>query len=77
MQVEGFNINVNMWPYLQLVPTNLSTRGLRWHAGLAPPAGMCEIGRSCSIVQDIGIASAFIVAHETGHKLVKVLVFVE
>ena len=37
-------------------------------AGLAPVAGMCEPDRSCNINEDIGLASAFTVAHEIGHK---------
>ena len=36
--------------------------------GLAPVAGMCESDRSCSINEDIGLASAFTIAHEIGHK---------
>ena len=36
--------------------------------GLAPVAGMCEPHRSCSINEDIGLATAFTVAHEIGHK---------
>lgn len=36
--------------------------------GLAPVEGMCESGRSCNINEDIGLASAFIIAHEIGHK---------
>ncbi|CAH1774293.1 unnamed protein product [Owenia fusiformis] len=35
--------------------------------GLAPVAGMCEPDRSCSINEDIGLASAFTIAHEIGH----------
>ncbi|PVD22712.1 hypothetical protein C0Q70_15968 [Pomacea canaliculata] len=35
--------------------------------GLAPVEGMCESGRSCNINEDIGLASAFIIAHEIGH----------
>ncbi|KAL8575317.1 hypothetical protein ACOMHN_003151 [Nucella lapillus] len=35
--------------------------------GLAPVEGMCEEDRSCSINQDIGLATAFIIAHEIGH----------
>ncbi|KAK3590317.1 hypothetical protein CHS0354_007707 [Potamilus streckersoni] len=35
--------------------------------GLAPVAGMCEEERSCSINEDIGLASAFTIAHEIGH----------
>ena len=37
-------------------------------SGLAPVAGMCEDERSCSINEDIGLASAFTIAHEIGHK---------
>jgi len=36
--------------------------------GLAPVAGMCDPERSCSLAEDIGLASAFTVAHEIGHK---------
>ncbi|XP_039261164.2 A disintegrin and metalloproteinase with thrombospondin motifs 6-like isoform X1 [Styela clava] len=35
--------------------------------GLAPVAGMCESDRSCNINEDIGLASAFTIAHEIGH----------
>nr|CAB3220001.1 A disintegrin and metalloproteinase with thrombospondin motifs 6 [Phallusia mammillata] len=35
--------------------------------GLAPVSGMCEHMRSCSINEDIGLASAFTIAHEIGH----------
>lgn len=35
--------------------------------GLAPVAGMCEDERSCSINEDIGLASAYTIAHEIGH----------
>ena len=35
--------------------------------GLAPVNGMCQMDRSCSISQDIGIQTAFTVAHEMGH----------
>eukprot|EP00106_Octopus_bimaculoides_P010008 XP_014777450.1 PREDICTED: A disintegrin and metalloproteinase with thrombospondin motifs 6-like [Octopus bimaculoides] len=35
--------------------------------GLAPVAGMCEEERSCSINEDIGLASAYTIAHEMGH----------
>ena len=38
--------------------------------GLAPVAGMCDPERSCSLAEDIGLASAFTIAHEIGHKLV-------
>lgn len=39
-------------------------------SGLAPVAGMCELDRSCSINEDIGLAAAFTIAHEVGHKYV-------
>jgi len=39
-------------------------------AGLAPVAGMCDPERSCSLAEDIGLASAFTIAHEIGHKSV-------
>uniref|UniRef100_A0A665WZM9 ADAM metallopeptidase with thrombospondin type 1 motif, 6 n=1 Tax=Echeneis naucrates TaxID=173247 RepID=A0A665WZM9_ECHNA len=35
--------------------------------GLASVAGMCEPERSCSINEDIGLSSAFTIAHEIGH----------
>uniref|UniRef100_A0A8C4QSZ4 ADAM metallopeptidase with thrombospondin type 1 motif, 10 n=1 Tax=Eptatretus burgeri TaxID=7764 RepID=A0A8C4QSZ4_EPTBU len=35
--------------------------------GLAPVGGMCEPERSCSINEDLGLASAFTIAHEMGH----------
>lgn len=35
--------------------------------GLAPLSGMCGGDRSCSINEDIGLASAFTIAHEIGH----------
>ncbi|XP_064624818.1 A disintegrin and metalloproteinase with thrombospondin motifs 6-like [Lineus longissimus] len=35
--------------------------------GLAPVAGMCDPLRSCSIIEDLGLASAFTIAHEMGH----------
>ncbi|KAK3089633.1 hypothetical protein FSP39_005227 [Pinctada imbricata] len=35
--------------------------------GLAPVGGMCDRDRSCSINEDIGLASAFTIAHEIGH----------
>ncbi|KAI8509615.1 A disintegrin and metalloproteinase with thrombospondin motifs 6 [Branchiostoma belcheri] len=35
--------------------------------GLAPVNGMCKEARSCNINEDIGLASAFTIAHEMGH----------
>lgn len=40
------------------------------YSGLASVAGMCEPERSCSINEDIGLGSAFTIAHEIGHKWV-------
>ncbi|UJR27555.1 hypothetical protein I4U23_008837 [Adineta vaga] len=37
--------------------------------GLAHMAGMCVTNRSCNINQDLGLISAFTVAHEIGHNL--------
>ncbi|XP_034033452.1 A disintegrin and metalloproteinase with thrombospondin motifs 2-like [Thalassophryne amazonica] len=37
--------------------------------GYAPVTGMCQLHRSCTLVQEDGFASAFVVAHETGHVL--------
>jgi len=42
--------------------------------GLAPVAGMCDPERSCSLAEDIGLASAYTIAHEIGHKLVRLIV---
>lgn len=39
--------------------------------GLAPVGGMCEPERSCSINEDIGLGTAFTIAHEIGHTWVK------
>jgi hypothetical protein len=36
--------------------------------GLAHMAGMCVVNRSCNINQDVGLISAFTIAHEIGHK---------
>ncbi|XP_074642310.1 A disintegrin and metalloproteinase with thrombospondin motifs 6-like [Tubulanus polymorphus] len=35
--------------------------------GLAPVGGMCNPTRSCSVIEDRGLATAFTVAHELGH----------
>ncbi|CAM4811019.1 unnamed protein product [Rotaria magnacalcarata] len=37
--------------------------------GLANMAGMCMVNRSCNINQDVGLMSAFTIAHEIGHNL--------
>ena len=55
---------------LKVQPVNGFHDILMIFVGLAPVAGMCEPDRSCSIVQDIGLATAFTIAHEMGHKYV-------
>lgn len=35
--------------------------------GYAPVHGMCYRLRSCTLNEEDGFASAFIIAHETGH----------
>ncbi|KAG8003162.1 A disintegrin and metalloproteinase with thrombospondin motifs 6 [Nibea albiflora] len=42
-------------------------RDMRRERGLAPVGGMCEPERSCSINEDIGLGTAFTIAHEIGH----------
>ena len=53
--------------------------------GLSMMSGMCQPHRSCNINEDTGLALAFTIAHELGHKYVvyikdivtmKVLLFV-
>lgn len=36
--------------------------------GLSMMSGMCQPHRSCNINEDTGLAMAFTVAHELGHK---------
>jgi len=36
--------------------------------GLSQVSGMCQPHRSCNINEDTGLALAFTVAHEIGHK---------
>ena len=38
--------------------------------GLAQVAGMCQPHRSCNINEDTGLALAYTVTHEIGHKYV-------
>ncbi|XP_077998997.1 A disintegrin and metalloproteinase with thrombospondin motifs 3-like [Glandiceps talaboti] len=45
------------------------TRQIFGPAGYAPVTGMCHLLRSCTLNQEDGFASAFVVAHETGHVL--------
>jgi len=39
--------------------------------GLSQVSGLCQPHRSCNINEDTGLALAFTVAHELGHKSVK------
>lgn len=36
-------------------------------AGLAELGTMCDSKRSCAIIEDNGLSSAFTIAHEIGH----------
>jgi len=36
--------------------------------GIAPIGGMCSFSASCTVNEDRGLGSAFVLAHETGHK---------
>jgi len=36
--------------------------------GLAQVSGMCQPGRSCNVNEDTGLALAYTIAHELGHK---------
>ncbi|XP_078596869.1 A disintegrin and metalloproteinase with thrombospondin motifs 6-like [Branchiostoma floridae x Branchiostoma japonicum] len=38
-------------------------------AGMAPVSGMCSEDRSCSLNEDSGLGSAFLLGHEIGHNL--------
>ena len=42
-------------------------------SGYAPVSGVCDPERSCSLNRDEGLSSAFILAHELGHILGKIL----
>lgn len=53
---------------LHLDPVFACLSGVCVCPGLASVAGMCEPERSCSINEDIGLGSAFTIAHEIGHK---------
>ena len=35
--------------------------------GIAPLAGVCSTTRNCNVNEDIGLSTAFVVAHEVGH----------
>lgn len=36
-------------------------------SGYAPVSGTCDPRRSCALIRDEGLTSAFIIAHETAH----------
>ena len=35
--------------------------------GIAPIAGVCSTTRNCNINEDLGLSTAFVIAHEVGH----------
>ncbi len=47
----------------------LTRRNIGGPSGYAPVAGVCDPARSCSLIREEGLSSAFIVAHELGHIL--------
>ncbi len=47
----------------------LTRRNIGGPSGFAPVAGACDPDRSCSLIREEGLTSAFIVAHELGHIL--------
>ena len=51
---------------LYMFRVNLELHGTQSTAGLARK-GMCGEGTKCSVVEDNGLSSAFVMAHETGH----------
>lgn len=49
-----------------LTKVDIELRGQRSVAGLGR-AGMCGLRTKCSITEDNGLSSGFVMAHETGH----------
>ncbi len=47
----------------------LTRRNIGGPSGYAPVAGVCDPARSCSLIREEGLSSAFIIAHELGHIL--------
>lgn len=47
----------------------LTRRDIGGPSGYAPVSGACDPARSCSLIREEGLSSAFIVAHELGHIL--------
>ena len=52
--------------FYSMFRVNLELHGTQSTAGLARK-GMCGEGTKCSVVEDNGLSSAFVMAHETGH----------
>ena len=71
--------NVNLWSeelWYSLPPSSrhdvsmwLTRRNIGGPSGYAPVAGVCDPARSCSLIREEGLSSAFIIAHELGHIL--------
>ena len=47
----------------------LTRRDIGGPSGYAPVAGVCDPSRSCALIREEGLSSAFIIAHELGHVL--------
>lgn len=47
----------------------LTRRDIGGPSGYAPVSGVCDPSRSCSLIHEEGLSSAFIIAHELGHIL--------
>ena len=47
----------------------LTRRDIGGPSGYAPVSGVCDPSRSCSLIREEGLSSAFIIAHELGHIL--------
>ena len=47
----------------------LTRRHIGGPSGYAPVSGACDPARSCALIREEGLSSAFIIAHELGHIL--------
>eukprot|EP00095_Tigriopus_kingsejongensis_P002760 maker-scaffold1543_size36305-snap-gene-0.8 protein:Tk02760 transcript:maker-scaffold1543_size36305-snap-gene-0.8-mRNA-1 annotation:"hypothetical protein D910_03831" len=72
--------NVNAWnqAYLERLPAHerphdvaiwITREDIGGPSGYAPVSGICDPARSCSLIREDGLSSAFIIAHELGHLL--------
>ena len=48
---------------------NSSRQDIGGPSGYAPVSGICDPSRSCVLIREDGLSSAFIIAHELGHLL--------